>query len=80
MSINEIIEKVAEMNNTTAEEVYAEIHMAINAGFCNPDPQVQKEWEKVSYREDGPTLEDVLRYAVGKLCSEEETESCVLMA
>ena len=34
----------------------------------------------VSYREDGPTLEDVIRYAVGKLCSEEETESCVLMA
>ena len=50
MSINEIIEKVAEMNNTTAEEVYAEMQMAINAGFRNPDPQVQKEWEKVSYR------------------------------
>ena len=48
MSIKEIIEKVAEINNTTAEEVYAEMQMAINAGFHNPDPQVQKEWEKVS--------------------------------
>ena len=79
MSINEIIEKVAEMNNTTAEEVYAEIQMAINAGFCNPDPQVQKEWEKVSYRGDSPTPEDVILYAMEQFSSEEETEACVLM-
>ena len=76
MSINEIIEKVAEMNNTTAEEVYAEMQMTINAGFYNPDSQVQKQWGKVSYRGDGPTPEDVIRYAVGQLSSEEETESC----
>lgn len=31
MSIKEIIEKVAEMNNTTAEDVYAEIQMARNS-------------------------------------------------
>lgn len=43
MSINEIIEKVAEMNNTTPEEVYAEMQAAIDVGFCNPDSQVQKE-------------------------------------
>lgn len=80
MSIKEIIEKVAEINNTTAEEVYAEMQMAINAGFHNPDPQVQKEWEKVSYRGDGPTPEDVIWYAVGRFSSKEEKESCVLMA
>ena len=80
MSIKEIIEKVAEINNTTAEEVYAEMQMAINAGFHNPDPQVQKEWEKVSYRGDGPTPEDVILYAVGRFCSEEEKESYVVMA
>ena len=80
MSINEIIEKVAEMNNTTPEEVYAEMQAAIDAGFCNPDPQVQKEWEKVFYRGDGPTPEDVILYAVGRFCSKEEKESCVLMA
>ena len=76
MSINEIIEKVAEMNNTTAEEVYAEMQMAINAGFHNPDPQVQKGWEKVSYRGDGPTPEDVIRYAVRRLLSGEVHGSC----
>ena len=80
MSINEIIEKVAEMNNTTPEEVYAEMKAAIDVGFCNPDPQVQKEWEKVSYRGDGPTPEDVILYAVGRFCSKEEKESCGLMA
>ena len=80
MSINEIIEKVAEMNNTTPEEVYAEMQEAIDVGFCNPDPQVQKEWEKVSYRGDGPTPEDVILYAVGRFWSKEEKESCVLMA
>ncbi|MDD6612291.1 MAG: sporulation initiation factor Spo0A C-terminal domain-containing protein [Clostridiales bacterium] len=79
MSINEIIEKVAEMNNTTAEEVYAEMQMAINAGFHNPDPQVQKEWEKVSYRGNSPTPEDVILYAMEQFSSEEETEACVLM-
>ena len=79
MSINEIIEKVAEMNNTTAEEVYAEMQMAINAGFHNPDPQVQKEWEKVSYMGNSPTPEDVILYAMEQFSSEEETEACVLM-
>ena len=79
MSINEIIEKVAEMNNTTAEEVYAEMQKAINAGFHNPDSQVQKEWEKVSYRGDSPTPEDVILYAMEQFSSEEETEACVLM-
>ena len=79
MSINEIIEKVAEMNNTTAEEVYAEMQMAINAGFHNPDPQVQKEWEKVSYRGNSLTPEDVILYAMEQFSSEEETEACVLM-
>lgn len=79
MSIKEIIEKVAEMNNTTLEEVYAEMQAAINAGFCNPDLHVQEEWEKVSFQGVRPTPEEVILYAVGRLLSGEVHGSCEIV-
>lgn len=47
MSFNEIIRQVAIANNTTPEEVYSEMQIALDAAFQNPDPNVQKEWAKV---------------------------------
>ena len=41
-----IYEKIAEKYNTTPEEVRREMQIAIDAGFDNPDPAVQKEWKK----------------------------------
>lgn len=62
-----IYEKIAEKYNTTPEEVYEEMQKAINAGFDNPDPAVQAEWEKVTLKRDRPTPEEVIDYAVKQL-------------
>lgn len=33
---------------------------AIDIGFDNPDKKIQKEWEKVSYKGDRPTVREVI--------------------
>lgn len=65
-----IFEKVAEKFHTTPEEVYAKIQRAIDAGYDNPDPEVQAEWRKVKIKGDRPTPEEVINYAVGTLTAE----------
>ena len=60
-------EKIAEKYNTTPEEVRREMQIAIDAGFDNPDPAVQEEWKKMTFKGDRPTPEEVINYAVKKL-------------
>lgn len=67
MKTNDVFERVAKQNNTTADEVYAEIQKAIDAAFYNPDPLVQAEWAKIPYKGNKPTPEDVIAYAVNVL-------------
>lgn len=67
MRTNDIFEKVARKNNTTAAEVYSEIQKAIDAGFYNPDPMVQAAWKKMNFKGDKPTPEEVIAYLVGEL-------------
>ena len=62
-----IYEKIAEKYNTTPEEVRREMQIAIDAGFDNPDPAVQEEWNKMTLKGDRPTPEEVINYAVKKL-------------
>lgn len=66
-----IFEKVAEKFHTTPEEVYAEIQRAIDAGYDNTDPEVQAEWRKVKMKENRPTPEEVINYAVSTLTAEQ---------
>lgn len=51
---------VAEAHNTTPEEVYTEMQIALDAAFQNKDPKVQKEGEKIPYQGVHPTPEDVI--------------------
>ena len=51
MNIDEIIKQVAKVHNTTPEEVYAEMQIALDAAFQSSDPEVQKEWAKIPFRE-----------------------------
>lgn len=67
MRTNDIFEKVARENDTTATEVYSEIQKAIDAGFSNPDPMVQAEWKKMNFKGDKPTPEEVIAYLVSEL-------------
>ncbi len=48
-------EKIAEKYNTIPEEVRREMQIAIDAGFDNPDPDVQEEWKKMTLLGDGHT-------------------------
>ena len=60
MDIDKIIRQVARAHNTTPEEVYAEMRIALDAAFQSKDPNVQKEWEKIPLKGDRPTPEDVI--------------------
>ena len=72
MNCNEIIKQVAIANNTTPEEVYSEMQIALDAAFQNPDPNVQKEWAKVPLSGNRPTPEDVIPF-LAMMLSESET-------
>ena len=38
------------------------MQIAIDAGFNNPDPQVQAMWDNIKYPGEKPTPEDVIPY------------------
>ena len=75
MNIDEIIKKVAKVHNTTPEEVYAEMQIALDAAFQSKDPEVKKEWAKIPFQGERPTPEDVIPYLVGRLKNPQEAVS-----
>lgn len=64
MDTKEIFEKIAKQNHTTPEDVRAEIQKAIDVGFADPDPNIQKEWKKMKLKGERPTPEEVIAYVV----------------
>ena len=75
MNIDEIIKKVAQAHNTTPEEVYAEVQIALDAAFGSKDLEVQKEWAKVPIQGVCPTPEEVIPYLGGRLRNVQEAVS-----
>ena len=71
MNINEIIKQVAMAHNTTPEEVYVEMQIALDAAFQSKDPNVQKEWAKVPLNGNHPTPEDVIPFLAMMLSASE---------
>ena len=71
MNFKEIITQVGIANNTTPEEVYSEMQIALDAAFQNPDPNVQKEWAKVPLSGNRPTPEDVIPFLAMMLSASE---------
>ena len=65
-----ILEKVAQQNNTTVEEVRSEIHIAIQAAMSNPDPAVQERLASVSKTGSEPTAEELIDYIVQRVIRE----------
>ena len=70
----ELLEAVAKQNNTTVEEVYKEMQIAIDAGFDNPDPEVQKMWRQIPFKGERPTPEDVIPYVALKVKSDKKNK------
>ena len=75
MNIDEIIKLIALANNTTPEEVYSEMQIALDAAFQSKDPKVQKEWEKIPMKGDRPTPEEVIPFLVMMLSASESAEN-----
>lgn len=60
----EAIRMVAAREGVSADEVYKEIALAINAGRSNPDPGVQQMWRMLPCSGQTPTPDDVIVFAV----------------
>ena len=75
MDIDKIIKQVARAHNTTPEEVYSEMQIALDDAFQNPDPNVQKEWAKVPLSGNRPTPEDVIPFLAMMLSASETPNS-----
>lgn len=74
MDFNEIIRRVAIANNTTPEEVYSEMQIALDAAYQNTDPDVQKEWAKIPMKGNRPTPEEVIPFLVMMLSASETAD------
>lgn len=75
MNIDEIIKLIAIAHNTTPEEVYAEMQIALDAAYQNTDPDVQKEWAKIPMKGNRPTPEEVIPFLVMMLSASESAEN-----
>lgn len=70
MEINSIIEKVAQHNNTSAEEVRNEIIHGMKVAMSSTDPDIQKKWASISPHNHEPTPEELIEYIVKKVLQE----------
>lgn len=55
-----ILKRIAAENNTTPEDVYHEMQIAIDAAYDNPDPEIRRNWESIHFNGERPTPEDVV--------------------
>lgn len=70
-NFKEILRKIAKENNTTPEEVYREMQIAIDAAYDNPDPEIRKRWNAIQFKGDRPTPEDVI-FSIGMMFTSED--------
>lgn len=64
------LSKVAAANNTTVDDVRAEIMKAMEAGMNDPDPAVQALWAQIPCRGDKPTPEEFIAFVAAKVKKE----------
>lgn len=55
-----ILKTIAESEKISVEKVEREMQRAIDVGFDNPDKDIQKEWKKISFKRDRPTVQEVI--------------------
>ncbi len=63
--IRESLQKIADNNGVSVEEVRRDIADAIDAARENPDPKVQAFWASVPRKGEKPTPEEVIAYIGG---------------
>lgn len=67
-----IFERIAQEEETTVEEVRANIEAALAAGKESTDPEIQARWAAVPHEGDQPTLNEILTY-ITQLTLQEHT-------
>lgn len=67
LNIHSILEKVAQQNNVSLEEVQNEIQISIKAAMSNPDLQIQSEWASVPKEKEEPTPEELIAFLLQKI-------------
>ena len=68
-NMHQTLKKVADKNNTTFEEVYSEIAIAIDTALASDDPEAKALWEKVPKKGEKPTPEELILFLT-KMLSE----------
>ena len=66
-----ILKRIAAENNTTPEDVYHEMQIAIDAAYDNPDPEIRRNWESIHFTGERPTPEDVI-FRLGMMLAPED--------
>lgn len=56
------IELIALREGNTVKNIRDHIKIAILAGMCNSDPEVQARWKKIPCKGEVPTPEEVITY------------------
>lgn len=72
MDFGELMQKVAQKNNTTADEVVTEIERAIADGVKSEEPQVKEKWKKIPHENEVPSPEELIGYLVSRILCKEE--------
>ena len=62
--VSQVLERVAEHNGTSVEEVRQEISRAIEIGMRNPDSTIQKKWAEIPSEGDIPTADELICYVM----------------
>ena len=63
------LQKVADLNNISLEEVRKEIQISIQTAMSNPDPEIQKKWAAISSGHSEPTPEELIGFLLEKIQS-----------
>lgn len=69
----ELLDAVAKQHNITHEEVYKEMQIAIDSGFDNPDPEVQKMWKQIPFKGERSTPKDLIPYMAAMVQAQKRT-------
>lgn len=63
----QIYQRVAVQHHTSVDNVKKEIKLAMIAGMCSQDPEIQKEWNEIPHDGEVPTPEELLIFLSGKV-------------
>ena len=68
-NLNSIVRHIAKQERVSEQEVLDEMQKAIDAGYNNPDPTIQKNWATMPF-EDKPTPQELILFLAGKIQNE----------